>query len=116
MPAPMIAGAESFRESREMIPPYTITSTVLVRIIPTTARSNTLVCTTVLFGLNALAHEHEDPFGDSGDDVDLGVMLAGFRKAVQCYEERREMAEQGNAGLSSEDIIRLAVVDFSFFF
>lgn len=67
---------------------------------------NTLVCTTVLFGLNALAHEHEDPFGDSGDDVDLGVMLAGFRKAVQCYEERREMAEQGNAGSSSEDVMK----------
>lgn len=68
---------------------------------------NTFVCTVVLFGLNALAQEHEDPFADATDDIDLDTLLRAFQTAVQSYEERRLAAEQGKAGLSPEEVADL---------
>lgn len=66
---------------------------------------NTFVCTTVLFGLNALAHEHEDPFGDASDDIDIHTLVVAFKKAVENYEERRAAAEQGKVDLSAEELV-----------
>lgn len=66
---------------------------------------NTFVCTTVLFGLNALAQEHEDPFGTAQEDMQLRKLTRAWHRAVQIYEERRATAEQGRTGLSSEEVM-----------
>jgi hypothetical protein len=67
---------------------------------------NTFVCTTVLFGLNALAQEHEDPFGADTDDIDLKKMAQSWCRVVQIYEERRAVAERGKYGFSSEEVAK----------
>lgn len=55
---------------------------------------NTLMCMVVLFGLNALAHENEQPFrGGSSETVYVDQLVMKFREAVQGYEAGRDAAK-----------------------
>lgn len=49
---------------------------------------NTMMVNLILYSLNTIATEHEDPFDGDADDVDLEGLVKGFRIAVEGYEER----------------------------
>jgi len=52
---------------------------------------NTLMCMVVLFGLNALAHENEQPFkGGAHETVRIQQLVHRFRDAVHSYEDHRD--------------------------
>lgn len=56
--------------------------------------SNTLMCMIVLFGLNALAHENEQPFkgvtASAGETIHLRELVDRFEDAVKSYEKQRD--------------------------
>lgn len=68
---------------------------------------NTLMCMIVLFGLNALAHENEQPFkGGAIETIELDQLCDRFRVAVEGYERRRDKIERDvEAQISKEDAL-----------
>merc|ERR1719487_2079449 len=61
----------------------------------------------VLFGLNALAHENEQPFkGCAFETIHIHKLVEAFRDAVKGYEKRLEGAQQEvNAQCSKDDAL-----------
>jgi predicted membrane chloride channel (bestrophin family) len=56
---------------------------------------NTMVILFILFGLNTLASQNEDPFADSAQRIDIDGIVGVFAASVRDYDARRRVAAPG---------------------
>eukprot|EP00927_Polykrikos_kofoidii_P058741 TRINITY_DN5346_c0_g2_i1.p1 TRINITY_DN5346_c0_g2~~TRINITY_DN5346_c0_g2_i1.p1 ORF type:complete len:479 (-),score=87.64 TRINITY_DN5346_c0_g2_i1:474-1826(-) len=70
---------------------------------------NTVLCTMVLFGLNGLAREQEDPFRGGGDeDISLHRLARLFDTGLKGYESRLDVLKAGKGKESIVDTLNRA--------
>eukprot|EP00927_Polykrikos_kofoidii_P058740 TRINITY_DN5346_c0_g1_i1.p1 TRINITY_DN5346_c0_g1~~TRINITY_DN5346_c0_g1_i1.p1 ORF type:complete len:475 (-),score=81.77 TRINITY_DN5346_c0_g1_i1:91-1413(-) len=78
--------------------------------------ANTLLCTMVLFGLNGLAREQEDPFNGNGDeDIDMYRLVGLFDSGLRGFEARSSLIKDAVKSDSSKaNLVRADLLDAIF--
>lgn len=66
---------------------------------------NTLLVILVLFGLNTLAAENENPFHNDLDNLDVGKFAESFNTAVKAYQDGKTAFREQRNGTSSHGVV-----------